>query len=351
MPSMTNCSSNIEFTNRLATGSVAWAVVAGAALAHPPWGIVVNDHDQVFFCDLNRDGGSVWRCQRDGAHLTEIVRDHHSHDLAIDAHGDLIISHLQSAGDSGWESSLWRRSAETGALTALIRPTRDVHEFWADAYAVRANGSIVFATDKRLFVRAIDGTISPLTMSAAIDATAGLPATASATLRPANASQPASRPAAQFTAIRDLAAGRDGSILVIDDHALRRVSSAGELATIAEGLGLDSEDAAKKPTDNVPQNKWLFGLDVDDRGNAYIAAYTQRRILKVTDKGAVSTVLQAEAPWSPTGVACHKDELFVLEEGFRSPNIHVGVRIRRVDADGSVHGLALVETATPTNSK
>ena len=45
----------------------------------------------------------------------------------------------------------------------------------------------------------------------------------------------------------------------------------------------------------------------------YAAATGCRRVVKINAGGKVETVLKAERPWSPTGVALHGDAIYVLE--------------------------------------
>jgi hypothetical protein len=70
-----------------------------------------------------------------------------------------------------------------------------------------------------------------------------------------------------------------------------------------------------------------------------------RAPLKITADGKVESVLKAERPWSPTGVAIHGDDVYVLEytnanggpdEGWRP-------RVRRLGRDGKVTTLATIE--------
>jgi hypothetical protein len=73
---------------------------------------------------------------------------------------------------------------------------------------------------------------------------------------------------------------------------------------------------------------------VADNGN--------RRAIKVTGDGRVSTVLRAGKPWSPTGVALQGDVLFVIEHGFTSPATALGPRVRKLSPDGTTVVLATV---------
>jgi hypothetical protein len=69
-----------------------------------------------------------------------------------------------------------------------------------------------------------------------------------------------------------------------------------------------------------------------------------RCVVKVTPDGQVSSVLKAERPWSPTGVAVHGEDVYVLEyTNPNSPN-HADwrPRVRRLDRNGHVTTLVTI---------
>jgi hypothetical protein len=68
----------------------------------------------------------------------------------------------------------------------------------------------------------------------------------------------------------------------------------------------------------------------------YAAATGCHRVVKVTPDGRVSTVLKAERPWSPTGVAVRGDDVYVLEYPNSTERADWLPRVRKLDRDGSV---------------
>jgi hypothetical protein len=54
-------------------------------------------------------------------------------------------------------------------------------------------------------------------------------------------------------------------------------------------------------------------LTVATDGTVYAAGTSCHRVLKITADRQVGTALKAERPWSPTGVALHRDDLYALE--------------------------------------
>jgi DNA-binding beta-propeller fold protein YncE len=89
------------------------------------------------------------------------------------------------------------------------------------------------------------------------------------------------------------------------------------------------------------------GLAVDPSGNIYIAATGTRSVLKITPAGKVSTILEATAPWSPTGVTIFRGEVYVLEYSDAPPSKTEDrrswiPRVRKIGVDGKVTILATI---------
>ena len=78
----------------------------------------------------------------------------------------------------------------------------------------------------------------------------------------------------------------------------------------------------------------------------YAAANGCRCVVKVTPEGKVETVLKAERPWSPTGVAVFGEDVYVLEYTNSLKGWTEGdgwqPRVRKLGRDGKVTTLATV---------
>jgi len=91
------------------------------------------------------------------------------------------------------------------------------------------------------------------------------------------------------------------------------------------------------------------GLCVAPDGNFYAAATGCGCVVLFTN-GAYKTVLKSERPWSPTDVAWHDGNVFVLE--WTNPNGHVSdgwrPRVRKLARDGTVTTLVEVKENLPS---
>jgi sugar lactone lactonase YvrE len=99
-----------------------------------------------------------------------------------------------------------------------------------------------------------------------------------------------------------------------------------------------------KDCDQDAPTSFLRGLDVDSRGTVYAAACGCCCVVKISAGGKVETVLKAERPWSPTGVAVQGDDVYVLE--YTNANGHFTEgwlpRVRKLGRDGKVTTLTTI---------
>jgi hypothetical protein len=136
--------------------------------------------------------------------------------------------------------------------------------------------------------------------------------------------------------------GHDGSLYVSYENAVQKVTTTGNVTTLAEHMTLTGCDA------DVPENgrlPYLRGLAVDSRGVVYAAATGCGAVVRITGP-RVETILKAERPWSPTGVAVAGDDVYVLEyTNHRGLSKEWQPRVRRIRRDGTVTTLVTVSPA------
>ena len=137
--------------------------------------------------------------------------------------------------------------------------------------------------------------------------------------------------------ITGLTSGPDATLYVACLTDVWKVKTDGTFSALATSIVLKDCDA-DAPT------SFLRGLGVDSRATVYAAATGCRAIVKITASGQVETVLKAERPWSPTGVAVSKDEVYVLEYTNANGAAVEGwlPRVRKLGRDGKVRTLATI---------
>jgi hypothetical protein len=114
------------------------------------------------------------------------------------------------------------------------------------------------------------------------------------------------------------------------------------MSTIATFVGKSGNDL---PLETVPS--YCRGLAVDSSGIIYVAATGSRSVLKITPQGRITTILRETSPWTPTGVAMFRGEVFVLEwHDVTRENLEVREawipRIRKIGTDGKTTTIATV---------
>jgi len=285
------------------------------AEAHEGWGIVVDATGRVYFGDI--PANIIWRISKQGR-IERVAPGKHSHALFLDSAGNVYGTnpHLTLPIRSVW------RLTPNGHLTDVISPTEKfplgLQSFIMDGagnmYSVNAPNA---QTPEMLILkRSPEGEITTLAGSTVghADGT-GLKA--------------------KFMGIDGMAWGPNGVLYLADGPYVRRVALDGTVTTLGAGP--------------LTERKWdedLLGIAVDADGDVYAADHANRRILKITPAGAVSTVLRTGSLWTPTGIAVARDGLFLLEH-LRMPlailgDLAVGpyMRVRKVSGDGNVTELA-----------
>ena len=98
------------------------------------------------------------------------------------------------------------------------------------------------------------------------------------------------------------------------------------------------------PLNTPPAHEpFLTGLVVDSRTNIFLAATGCRCVLNLATDGQISTVLKAEPPWSPTGVALHGEDLYVAEWTNAHSDAHdYRPRVRKLGRDGKVTTVGVI---------
>lgn len=303
-----------------AVAMLALGIGANTVVAHPSSGIVVDRRGAVIFADERRN--IVFRIDANGK-LTQWITRKHCHELFLDGEDNLYGEHLEYLSESaGWRSSIWKRDA-TGRMTDVYGPAVGfapglLLDRLGNRYQSNGNespnGSVPVITS-----RSPDGRVTVLA-----GGTRG--------------ERDGKGDAVQLGTVLGMAWGPEQNLYFIEADAVRRVTMEGMVTTLARGF--------RGPKDPDLPTQRLWGLTVDSTGTAFVADSGNRRVIKVTGDGKVSTVLRTEKPWSPAGVVLKGDTLFVLEHGFTPPATSLGPRVRKLLPDGTAVVLATVTDQT-----
>jgi sugar lactone lactonase YvrE len=152
--------------------------------------------------------------------------------------------------------------------------------------------------------------------------------------------------------ITGLAPGPDGALYIASPSAVLKLKMDGTFTTLAQNIELKECDVDYP--DNNPNNPLpsLRGLAVDERGTVFAAAVGCHAVVKIAPDGKVETLLKVERPWSPTSVAVHRGEVYILEytNANGSPREGWRPRVRKLDRDSKVTTLLTVASG-PESSK
>lgn len=306
----------------ISAAAVGWLGVAGAR-AHPASGLVADAEGRVYFSDLE----TVWRLDARGA-LSVFrpgVGGRHVHELALDPDGNLYGADLTyEPSTQKWITALWRMTP-AGVFNYLVAPTERpprglgvARDRRGNTYSVEQNNHTKRET--LLLKRTPGGEVSLLA--------GGAYGHADGRGR-----------AARFGSVGALASGPDETLYLTDGTTVRRVWPDGTVRTHGRAPERVEGDAAASGHDH---HAGFYGLAVDAAGRVYVADHGRRRVLKFAPGGEPTSLLRAEPPWSPTGVAVAADgRLFVLEVGPPSPT-GIATRVRQLSPDGAIRVLATV---------
>jgi hypothetical protein len=145
--------------------------------------------------------------------------------------------------------------------------------------------------------------------------------------------------------VTGLAAGPDGTLFVACPNAILKVKMDGKVTTFLHPVVVKdrADDLAKGSRTRDFHSPYLRGLAVTEDGTIYAAVTGCRCVIKITPKGKVQTVLKAEKPWTPTGVAVRGKDIFVLEYVHSANPKDWVPRVRKLGSDGKVTVLATIE--------
>ena len=264
-------------------------------------GIAVDRLGQVYFLDT---GSGLWKIDTRGK-LTKLS-GLKPHWLAIDANNRFANTPLP-----------------TGALGEISRvgdsPTLLLSTDWP--IAIGQDGNLYYQSGRPGDLR-----LMSMTPAGAKSVFATLPKTVKGE---------------QLPHISGIVAGTDGSLYYTEDSAIRRITDRGRISTMTT-VGAPANPPSIPAMDQHP---YLRGLAVDAQGVIYVADTGDARVLKITPQGKVTTLLQTESPWSPTGIALFGGDVYVLEFLHTARDVRRDwlPRVRKIASDGRSVIIATVD--------
>jgi sugar lactone lactonase YvrE len=274
--------------------TVIVGLVPGSTMAHPGSGIAVDSLGQVYFLDT---GSGLWKIDTQGR--VSRLSETRFHWLALDENNVFAKGRLPSVAGSDWE-----------LLNVGTNPT----------VLLSSDFPIAIGQDRNLYY--------PLGSADHVRIVRALPSGETSiltTLRASASGQP-------LPHINGITAGPSGSLYYTDNNAIRRITAEGRVGTVVTIPSLVGGPS-------IPGNDiypYLRGLAVDNQGVMYVADNGDARVLKITPRGKITTLLQTQAPWSPTAVALFGNDLYVLEYLHTARDVRTDwlPRVRKITADG-----------------
>lgn len=292
----------------IALAVVMVALLADPTMAHPGSGIAVDRQGQVYFLDT---GSGLWKIDTHGrvTHLSEIL----FHWLALDENNVFAKGALPSSAGTGSDWQIVKVGADPTILLASDWPI-----------AIGHDGSLYYQSGSPGNLR-----IMRSLPSATTTVFATLPVTVSG--------QP-------LPHVSGLWPGPGGSLYYTEERAIRRITARGMVGTVVKVPTF----AGTPSIPGIPKHPYLRELVVDAQAMMYVADTGDGRVLKITPRGKITTLVQTESPWSPTGVAVFDKVVYVLEYLHTERDVRRDwlPRVRRITPDGKSAIIVTVDQMT-----
>ena len=265
--------------------------------AHPGSGIAVDRKGELYFIDT---GSGLWKLDGHGklSHLSNTL----FHWLALDENNLFATGRLPSSAGTSLDWQILKVGTSPSALLSSDWPI-----------ALGQDGALYYQSGRAGSLRIMRSLASGVT-----SVFATLPETASG------------KPLAD---LNGLAPGPANSLYYTENNVIRRVTAEGRIGIVAT-VPAAARRVSIPATDEHP---YLRGLAIDSRGVMYVADSGDARVLKITPRGEITTLVQIDSPWSPTAVALFGSELYVLEFLHTVTDVRREwmPRIRKITSDGN----------------
>lgn len=282
---------------------VLFVALAPAVVAHPWGGLVVDAAGAVYFTFVcppvsENHVACVWRlAPGETEPQPALISGSDPSDMVLARTAGRVVYAAERVGSHPFRARLWRFDADGRPEEVL--PLMGPRDFTPDPYTVTDGGTIYFQHDGAVWSRTAD----------------------SAPVRVRDAPE----------RLSNLEALADGTLVSVSGGELWRGTQ-----RIARNLKRDDPPGLPFSGANI-----LFDLAIDG-DQAYLAYYGNREVLRVGPSGSAETLLEAESPWSPSGVDVFEGTVYVLESVTPAPawkfwqDSTLRPRVRAISPDGSV---------------
>jgi hypothetical protein len=282
-------------------------------MGHPSSGIVVDTRGQVYFQDIG--GRAIWKIDAHGR-VSKYFDRLGGHWMALDVNGSLARANIPH----------FKRITPDGETPALVVADG------GSPIAVNRDGGLYYLcgfsrTEPMAPGGSLIGRISP----------EGKPTVFASGLKTT---------VEKLNGITGLAAGPDRCLYAACPSAVLKVGPDATVSTLVNPITVDDcDEDFPDGNPNFPLPA-LRGLAVDSNGTVYAAATGCHRVVRIAQDGKVQVVLKCARPWSPTGVAVDRGDLYVLEytNANGGPADGWTPRVRKLARDGKVTTLVTIST-------
>ncbi len=252
--------------------------------AHPGWGIVVDKDRNIYFPDIMRNGGTIFKLSKEGK-ISIMLKGIHAHNVVLDDDGNLITAH-------GEDNHTMLRINTDGSIDTLIH-THDMDVFFGGNSTWSKHHGIIYGLkkDKKLMAIDADGNRSPVSDF-------------------------------EFAWNQVIYADPDGIIyapdIAYDNGVLVRIDTTGKGEIIARDL-ISKLDRPKDRHNDV-----LLGITKGCDGDIYLAELAGQHIIKILDDGQHETFYKSENSWFPCAIDFFSGDAYIMEyrhsrEGMKGP--------------------------------
>ncbi len=263
-------------------------------IAHPSWGIVVDQNNNIYFPDIAHNDGTIWKLTPEGE-LIQILDHCHAHNIVLDPQGNIITA-------NGEGNHAMIKIYPNGTVDTLYQ-TRNIDKFFGGNCTWSEKYGIIYGQKSKQLLYTID----------------------------ANGNQ---KPLCNYKFVWNQALYVDSDQNVyatdigIENGALIKIDTSGIATIIARDL------ISKLDRPKVKHNDILLGITKDQEGNIYVVETAGKRIIKISKDLKTENFYQSKSNWFPCAITFSNGDAFIMEYRHGAKGIK-GPRILKINNNGN----------------